>query len=353
MRPRSPSDSLALEFPSKLLLSLGLFSLGLLGLAVAACSPAASSAERAPVASDPPPGPPPGEAPAGMVWIPPGTFTMGDVGPLAYPDEGPLNAVRLDGFWMDASEVTVAEFRRFVEATGYVTTAEVAPDVDEILAQLPPGTPAPDPSLLVPGGLVFRPLDPGSGGSWWEWRPGTNWRFPRGPEEAPAEDDHPVTQVSWFDAAAYAEWAGKRLPTEAEWEYAARGGAEQRPFVWGTEREPDGEPLANLWDGRFPVSDLARDGFQGTGPVRAFAPNGYGLYDMAGNVWEWCSGLVSRRTRTGTRTGTRRGGGGGQGRPIPPRISIPPNRRSRSAWSAAGRSSAATTTAWATGPAPA
>ena len=231
--------------------------------------------------------PPPGEAPPGMVWIPGGTFAMGDDGSFAYVDESPVHPVRVDGFWMDATEVTVAQFRTFVDATGYVTTAERAPVLEDIMAQMPEGTPPPPPELLVPGSLVFRQLRPGEQGPWWDWMPGANWRRPAGPDGPTAKDDHPVTQVSWDDANAYAAWAGKRLPTEAEWEFAARGGVEGRPFLWGEEREPAGKPMANLWDGEFPIEDAARDGFTATGPVRSFEPNDYGLYDMAGNVWEW------------------------------------------------------------------
>ncbi len=246
--------------------------------------PTASGAAQA--ASEP--------APPGMVWIPAGTFTMGGRGEHARPDELPQHEVELEGFWMDRTEVTNRAFRAFVDETGYVTTAERAIDWSELAQQLPPGTPAPDPELLQPGSLVFRspgrdvPLDDVS--SWWNWTTGASWRAPQGPGSTlEGLEDHPVVQVSWDDAVAYATWAGKRLPTEAEWEWAARGGAEDPLYPWGDERVDDGAVKANTWQGRFPAADRERDGFGGTAPVGRFAPNGYGLFDMAGNVWEWCS----------------------------------------------------------------
>ncbi|MFT3768209.1 MAG: formylglycine-generating enzyme family protein [Minicystis sp.] len=220
-------------------------------------------------------------APPGMVWIPPGECTIGSDAVDAREDERPAHRVRLHGFWMDETEVTVGAFRRFVEATGYVTTAERRPDVAEIGKD------------VAAGSLVFTPTkgpvpldDPGR---WWRWTPGASWHHPEGPEGPPAKDDHPVVQVSWEDAAAYAAWAGKRLPTEAEWEYAARGGLEGKRYAWGDEEPSSGRPRANLWQGRFPYENLAVDGYVGTAPVASFAPNGYGLHDMAGNVWEWCA----------------------------------------------------------------
>ncbi|APR76316.1 Sulfatase modifying factor 1 precursor [Minicystis rosea] len=229
--------------------------------------------------------------PAGMTWIPAGEFMMGCDDAAA--DERPTHRVRMHGFWMDATEVTFGAFRRFIEATGYVTTAERKPDLAAIMAQLPPGTPPPPAEMLVPGSLVFTPTrgpvslsDPSQ---WWRWVPGASFRFPAGPGGPPAIEDHPVVHVSWDDAVAYAAWAGKRLPTEAEWEYAARGGLSGKRHPWGDDKPSRTAPRANLWQGRFPFENLAIDGYEGAAPVASFPPNGYGLYDMAGNVWEWCA----------------------------------------------------------------
>jgi len=201
-----------------------------------------------------------------------------------YPEERPVHRVTVDAFLMDEHPVTVAEFRRFVKDTGHVTTAEIPPD--------PAQYPDADPALLVPGSLVFTPppgpvaLDDST--RWWSFVPGANWRHPEGPgSTVDGRDRHPVTHVSWFDARAYADWAGKDLPTEAEWEFAARGGLDRKIFVWGDEHEPRGRPGGNVWQGEFPWQNLLTDGFAGTSPVGHFRPNGYGLYDMAGNVWEW------------------------------------------------------------------
>lgn len=237
---------------------------------------------------------PSGDAPDGMVWIPGGEFTMGSNHPLGRPDEMPLHQVRLDGFWIDATEVTNRQFAEFAEATGYVTTAETAPKLEEIMAQLPPGTPPPEPEMLVAGSMVFTapegavPLNDIR--AWWSWTPGADWRHPEGPDSSIAgREDHPVVQVSWFDAVAYCKWAGKRLPTEAEWEYAARGGLDGAPFTWGDAPLSETSPQTNIWQGEFPHRNTEADGYFRTAPVRTYAPNGYGLYDMAGNVWEWCS----------------------------------------------------------------
>jgi len=217
-----------------------------------------------------------------MTWVPGGTFSMGSDD--FYPEERPIHKRTVDGFWMDTNPVTIAEFRRFVKATGHVTTAELAPNPEQY--------PGADPTLLVPGSLVFDqppgpvPLDDNS--RWWAFVPGANWRNPEGPaSHVGGRERHPVTHVSWFDAHAYAQWAGKELPTEAEWEFAARGGYDRLPFVWGDEHEPGGRPGGNVWQGEFPWQNLMDDGFAGTSPVGRFRPNGYQLNDMAGNVWEW------------------------------------------------------------------
>jgi formylglycine-generating enzyme required for sulfatase activity len=235
-----------------------------------------------------------GHAPPGMVWVPGGEFTMGTDSDLGWADEKPAHRVRVTGFWMDQTDVTNAQFRAFVEATGYVTTAEKPVDAAEILKQSPPGTPPPPPEKLVPGSLVFTPtkgpVPLKDFSRWWKWTPGACWRHPEGPGSSIAgKDDHPVVHVSWFDAVAYAKWAGKRLPTEAEWEFAARGGLDNKPYVWGDDKPTDSNLRANLWQGQFPYHNSAADGYAGTSPVKAFAPNGYGLYDMSGNVWQWCS----------------------------------------------------------------
>ena len=234
----------------------------------------------------------PHEAPPGMVWIPGGEFTMGWDGPEARPDESPSHPVHVDGFWMDATEVTNAEFAVFVEATGYLTTAEQPVDWEELARQLPPGTPRPDPGVLVPGSLVFTPpstpvpLDDVS--RWWTWTPGASWRHPQGPGSTiEGKDEFPVVHVSWFDAVAYAEWAGKRLPTEAEWERAARLDNPGARYAWGDELVPHGVHRANIWQGSFPHENRPEDGFAGAAPVQSFPPTSIGLYDLAGNVWEW------------------------------------------------------------------
>ncbi len=232
------------------------------------------------------------QTPEGMVLIPAGEFTMGGIGNYARPDEFPRHRVKLDGFWISQTPITNDQFSRFIEATGYVTTAEVPPKLADIMAQLPPGTPEPSIEKLVAASLIFKPskhpVSLSNHFIWWEWKTGADWRHPAGPDSSiDGLGDHPVVHVSWFDAQAYCEWAGGRLPTEAEWECAARGGLEDQPYVWGTEVVDQGEQKLNIWQGTFPVTNTEEDGFYHTSPVRQFKPNGYGLYDMAGNVWEW------------------------------------------------------------------
>jgi formylglycine-generating enzyme required for sulfatase activity len=229
-----------------------------------------------------------------MRWIPGGEFTMGSDAPYASRAEGPAHRVRVDGFWMDETVVTNAQFRAFVEATGYVTTAEKTPSVDEIMRYAPRGATPPKPEDLVPFSVVFKPPDhPVPLDEYWQWQkptPGADWRHPEGPGSSiDGKDDHPVIHVSWFDATAYAKWAGKRLPTEAEWEYAARGGLAGKKYVWGDEPFSEEHPQCNNFQGHFPDANTGKDGYLRTSPVKAFPPNGYGLYDMAGNVWQWCA----------------------------------------------------------------
>src|SRR5476649_2741883 len=230
---------------------------------------------------------------AGMVLVPAGAFLMGSDSKLARANERPVFRASVSAFWMDASDVTNAQFAAFVRATGYRTTAERKPEWDALRVQLPPGTPRPAAALLVPGAMVFSaatqtvPLDDWS--RWWRYVPGADWRHPQGPgSDLRGKENYPVVQVSWDDAQAYARWIGKRLPTEAEWEYAARGGLEQADFVWG-KAAADARGKAAIFpeQGQFPVVRPAYRALLGTRAVKSYAANGYGLYDMAGNVWQW------------------------------------------------------------------
>jgi sulfatase modifying factor 1 len=238
--------------------------------------------------------PAPDSAPEGMAWIPGGEFSMGvqnapdmnEVGMQATTDSQPIHRVYVDGFWMDKTDVTNEEFAKFVKSTGYVTVAERTPRAEDF-----PGAP---PENLVAGSVVFSPPDHAvplnDHFQWWAYVKGASWRNPLGPESnIKGKDKYPVVHVAYEDALAYATWAGKRLPTEAEWEFAARGGLSGKPFVWGDQFRPSGKWMANTYQGEFPVKgmDKGEDGFVGIAPVAHYPPNGYGLYDMAGNVWQW------------------------------------------------------------------
>ena len=217
-----------------------------------------------------------------MVWVPGGSFTMGS--DKHYPEEAPAHPVTVDGFWMARYPVTNAQFSRFVEETNYVTLAERAPNPEDY--------PGAKPAMLVPASVVFRKprhrVDLRDHYNWWTYVPGANWRHPLGPESTlKGLAKHPVVHVAYEDAEAFAKWAGGELPTEAEWEFAARGGLEGAEFVWGDEFVPGGRQMANTWQGEFPNENLLEDGYEWAAPVGSFPPNGYGLYEMAGNVWEW------------------------------------------------------------------
>jgi formylglycine-generating enzyme len=238
--------------------------------------------------------PPPGPPPRGMAWIPGGEFSMGAMDPPATTEAGmhgaadarPIHRVYVDGFWMDKTDVTNEEFARFVKATAYVTIAERTPTAEDF-----PGAP---PENLVAGSVVFsppnHPVPLNNHYQWWSYVRGANWRHPEGPQSnLRGREKYPVVQVAYPDALAYAKWAGKRLPTEAEWEFAARGGLAGKRYPWGEEFQPGGKWMANTHQGHFPDTDTGADGYAGIAPVAQFPPNGYGLYDMAGNVWQWTS----------------------------------------------------------------
>ena len=232
--------------------------------------------------------------PLNMVLIPGGKYLMGSDKSGAYLNEKPVHQVIISPFFMDKYEVTNQQFLQFVNETGYVTTAEKQINWPDMVSRLPPNTPKPPDSLLKPGSLVFKkseypiPIDDES--KWWIWKTGASWRYPLG-ENSSIKDilDHPVVHISWDDANAYAQWAGKRLPTEAEWEWAARGNKKNATYPWGNE-SINKEPFkANFWQGHFPYHNTKQDGYYFTAPVGSFPSNDYGLFDMAGNVWEWCS----------------------------------------------------------------
>jgi len=237
---------------------------------------------------------PAGTAPDGMVWIPGGEFSMGSLNPVGMDaggdkdmdDARPVHRVYVDGFYMDASEVTNAQFAKFVKATGYITTAEHKPDAADF-----PGVPA---EQLIAGSAVFtppnQPVPLNNYLLWWRYIGGADWRHPEGPQSSiDGKDNYPVVQVSWDDAAAYAKWAGKRLPAEAEWEFAARGGKAGNLYPWGNQLKPSDKWMANIFEGSFPNNDKGADGFAGIAPVKQYPASDYGLYDIAGNVWEWCA----------------------------------------------------------------
>ena len=239
----------------------------------------------------------PGPAPfPDMVWIPGGTFRMGS--DKQYPEERPAHRVSVDGFWMDRAPVTNARFSRFVEAIGHVTFAEILPKAEDYPGALP--------DQLFAGSLVFvkpdKPVDTRDFTNWWKWTRGAEWRHPYGEGSTiTGLDQHPVVHVTFHDAEAFAQWEGKALPTEAEWEFAARGGLDGAEYCWGDDYMPGGKPMTNTWQGEFPWQNLLEDGYEWTAPVGSFAPNGYGLYDMAGNVWQWTADWYQEHSRIASR----------------------------------------------------
>jgi formylglycine-generating enzyme required for sulfatase activity len=240
-------------------------------------------------------------APEGMAWIPGGTFAMGS--DRFYPEEAPVRRVSVDGFWIDATPVTNRQFAAFIEATGYTTVAEVPPD--------PRDYPGMALEMARPGSLVFHktaaPVDTGNPANWWRFEFGADWRHPLGPGgdvDSLQLWDHPVVQVAYADAEAYAQWAGKAMPTEAEFEFAARGGLDGADYAWGDELAPGGAMLANYWQGLFPFANQLLDGWERTSPVGTFPANGYGLSDMIGNTWEWTADWWSQRPASAKKHGT-------------------------------------------------
>ena len=261
------------------------FSLALMVTAMFACSPGKENKQVNQTEEQTHPG---------MVWIPGGEFTMGTDDEESYEAERPAHRVRVDGFWMDETEVTNEQYKKFVDATGYITVAEKKPEWEQLKKQLPPNSPRAPEENLVPGALVFTPpsyaVSLEDYGQWWSFRPGANWKQPEGPgSDLEGRWNHPVVQVAYDDAVAYCTWAGKQLPTEAEWEFASRGGVDGERFSWGKEFRPQQKYMANTFQGVFPGNNIAEDGFGGSSPVKNFPPNRYGLYDMIGNVWEWTS----------------------------------------------------------------
>ena len=236
----------------------------------------------------------------GMVWIPGGIYDMGasDSDRMALSHEKPKHTVKVDGFYMDETEVTNAQFSRFIEATNYITTAERPVDWELIKQQLPPGTPKPHDSLLLPGSLLFKKTKESvpnlyDFSQWWRWTNGANWKQPEGKGSSIDEkDNHPVVHVSYEDAMAYCNWVGRRLPTEAEWEFAARGGKRDKIYFWGDLTDKLSS-YVNSWEGEFPVDNTQADGFEKSAPIKTYPPNGYGLYEISGNVWEWTSDWYS------------------------------------------------------------
>ena len=289
----------ALHAAGPILLTAVIASVSLVSLAQAEGdkSPACSSeggraAQLSAIASSKTAKPSAGEAKSEMVHVPTGKFIMGSNSKRSMPNERPTQEVSVKEFWMDTTPITNSQFAEFVKATGYVTTAEQPVDWEELKKQLPPGTPKPPEENLQPGSLVFtppdHPVDLREMANWWQWVSGASWKHPKGPEsDIEGLDKHPVVQISWDDAAAYANWAGKRLPTEAEWEYAAHGGKYNSRYVWGNSLVVNGKHMANTFTGDFPYRNDSADGFSGLAPVKSFPANGYGLYGMAGNVWNW------------------------------------------------------------------